>query len=31
LKSKTRDKAVEDAELEPELEKIEQEPIISKS
>jgi hypothetical protein len=31
LKSKNREKVFEDAELEPELEKVEEEPIVSKS
>jgi hypothetical protein len=31
LKAKNRDEAIEDAELEPELEKVEEEPIASKS
>ena len=31
LKAKNRDEAIEDAELEPELEKVEEEPIVSKS
>jgi hypothetical protein len=31
LKAKNKDKALEDAELQPELEKVEEQPIISKS
>jgi hypothetical protein len=31
LKSKNKDKTIEDAELEPELEKIEEQPIVTKS
>lgn len=31
LKAKNKDKALEDGELEPELEKVEEQPIISKS
>jgi hypothetical protein len=31
LKSKSKDKVSEDAELQPELEKIEEQPIVSKS
>ena len=31
LKAKNKDKALEDAELEPELEKVEEQPIVSKS
>ena len=31
LKTKNKDKALEDAELEPELEKVEEQPIVSKS
>jgi len=31
LKAKDRDEAIEDAELEPELEKVEEEPVITKS
>jgi hypothetical protein len=30
LKAKDRDEAIEDAELEPKLEKVEEEPIVSK-
>jgi hypothetical protein len=31
LKAKNKEKALEDAELEPELEKVEEQPIVSKS
>jgi hypothetical protein len=31
LRAKNKDKALEDSELEPELEKVEEQPIVSKS
>jgi hypothetical protein len=31
LKAKNRDEAIEDTELEPELEKVEEQPIVSKN
>jgi len=31
LKAKNRDEAIEDAEIEPELAKVEEQPIVSKS
>lgn len=31
LKAKNKDRTLEDAELEPELEKVEEQPIVSKS